>query len=759
MYTSNESGRDFEQRALDIARSIHDPYRLQGAVMHKGTERDALFISEDSIHAYEFTVDAKKAKSQKDAEKVAELLKDISRDPKHALKSRTGWCVTRDEPTAQQRAAILSVAQNSGIHINAISVATLQQRLCNSEEYLRCRDNAPFGSISYSSEAAPKANVSVSFHTPEDNPIGIQEMSSRVANGYRALIVGGFGVGKSHSLRELYYSLRRMHFRKGKLTPFPVYINLRDCVGLKTPAEILRRHAEEIGFSGERSLISAWRAGACVLLLDGFDEIVPTRWLGSAADLKGVRWEAMAAVRRLVAETPEGTGIVACGRSHFFSSQSEMIGDLGFHSSANMVEIRDFDEDQVAEYLSSLGISWSVPDWLPTRPLLMGYLVAMKAISDVDSSGQISQAQAWRQLFDAICVREARILSAVRPDVIKAIISRVATLARSQGDAKGPISMDLMRSAFISVNNRQPDEEGIQLLQRLPGLANSEDRDEWRVFVDLDLAETAYGEDLANYLASPFDEHPLSSVATWSAAASELGVESAAQSLIDQNFTAKAVLTAASRRQDEGRFDSVLADSLRVVSLLGPKEDSVHHSTFLVEGVLFESLAANSSDSMLSRTTFKDCLIQDLDISAADKAQNFPYFRRCTIGFLEGASAIPTWLSDNFTECDIGQFSTKGQTTSGILQLDLPPRSKVALTILKKVYNQRGSGRKEGALSRGLDQASRQLVQSVLSSLLSEGWLIRSTAGRNVIYLPVKGRRAAALKALEKPGDFRLRSE
>ncbi|WP_203725366.1 hypothetical protein, partial [Streptomyces sp. SID13588] len=104
----------------------------------------------ESIHAYEFTIEPKKAKAQKDAEKLRELLIDLGRRPENAYKNLTGWFVTRDEPTAEQRGAVGEESRKGNITIHAISVSTLQRRLCDSEGYLRCRDNAPFGSISYS---------------------------------------------------------------------------------------------------------------------------------------------------------------------------------------------------------------------------------------------------------------------------------------------------------------------------------------------------------------------------------------------------------------------------------------------------------------------------------------------------------------------------------------------------------------------------------------------------------------------------------
>jgi hypothetical protein len=437
---------------------------------------------------------------------------------------------------------------------------------------------------------------------------------------------------------------------------------------------------------------------------------------------------------------------------------------LGFQSIESIVELHDFDDSQVAEYLNSSQISWNVPGWLPARPLLIGYLVNSQAFDGLSEFDGITQATAWKTFFDLICVREAQILSMVRPEVIKAIIARVATLARAQGSEVGPIGIDLMKSAFIAINGRQPDEEGMQMLLRLPGLAVADDGNagsesadsELRVFVDQSLAETAYAEDLASYVKDPYSDHPLGGVASWISAASDLGIDVAAQVLEEWGIGSSAVVAVASRRQDEGKYDAVLADVMRVASSLGA-ESVRSHKNFYVDGVMFENLVV-SPDVITGRASYQNCVMQTLDISLTEEGQEFPHFRQCLIGFLEGASAVPKWLTGNFDDCEIEQYSADSQTTAGIMQLGIDEKAKVALTILKKIYAQRGSGRKEGSLSRGISQASRVLVPGVLNTLLSEGWVQRGIRGHNAIYSPVKSRRSDVARILEKPTEFRLPS-
>jgi hypothetical protein len=751
-----KTGPEFEERARNIAQAIHAPLGTQGAVMFQGREHDGVFLTEDAIHAYEFTELRTKDKAQKDGQKIADILVHLHKQPENKFRTCTGWFVTKEEPTADQRDAITAIAKRSGITINALSYMSLQGRICNTSDYLRRRDNVPFGSTAYAAQlnvhnkdVAPEFRIGNEVRTVDD-------VAEDLASGGHAILVGEFGAGKSYAMREIYRELRRRHFKSKGMAPFPLHINLRDCVGLKTPAEVLRRHAEEIGFLSERSLISAWRAGSCVLLLDGFDEIVPTRWLGGASDLRDVRYQSLSPIRRMIEEAPRIAGIAACGRPHFFSSPNEMNSALGFPPSVTTLQIDDFSDEQLKKFLEGSGVTSQLPSWLPTRPLLIGYLVAMKSLGEIGASGIEDQASAWRKLFDVICRREAAILTSVRPETIKQIMSRVATLARARGDQLGPIDMNQMERAFVEINGIQPDEEGIQLLLRLPGLANTDESSEWgsRVFVDRSLAETAYGEDLASHLTNPFGAHALAQSASWATAATQLGIDVASHALEELNLGAGTTLTAAKRRQNESQYDAVLADTIRVADTFNPDPA---RQNYLIEGVLFDYLSPGDGQPTLARATLQDCVIETLDISNLEHPDDCPSFQACLIGHLEGATAVPDDLASKFTNCEIDNYSDRLQTTAGIMQLKIPDRPRIALTILKKIYSQRGAGRKENSLSRGLSQQLRQLVPEVITDLTQQGWITSSSSRGETIYLPVKSRRADALKALDKPGDFRLK--
>jgi len=429
---------------------------------------------------------------------------------------------------------------------------------------------------------------------------------------------------------------------------------------------------------------------------------------------------------------------------------------LGFKP-LEILSMLDFDEEQLADFLRQSGATWTLPDWVPTRPLLLGYLVTLGKDTSGAIASYVSRAEGWRAFLDAICIREAKMFSAVRPEIISQILSRVATIARGGTSAIGPISTDQLRTAFVSVNGFQPDEEGIQLLLRLPGLTGSigPGGEEMRSFADEDLAETAYGLDLAAFIINPYDEtNPLASPASWVNASSGLGAEVAAGRLLADAQPSGVVSAAITKRQKAGKFDAVLADLLTVVAAM-PIDGLKIQGNFLIAGVAFDELQI-AEHPVYGGTTFQDCLIERLDMSGIDEDSSAPRFKGCIVSHLEGFVGIPEWLKPNFENTEIEHFSTAAQTTSGIMQLKIDRESRVALTVLKKVFSQRGSARKEGALSRGLAPTDRGIVPAVLAELVSKGWIRKEDSGSNVLYVGSKDRRKEALRALEAPTEFRL---
>lgn len=744
-----DDGRSFEVRALALARAIHDPLGLQGPMMVLGQERDGVFVSDDAIHVFEFTIRRDKEKARSDGTKLADLLDHLAKEQSNKFKSRTGWFVTAEEPTADQADAIRAVSKARSVPLHAVSFSTLRRRICDIEGYIAARDAAPFGGAVYAPQGS---TVSVDPEIAAGSAsLSIRDVANTLVDGERRVLVGDFGVGKSFAARLLYRELRRLYFKSTATRPFPIHINLRDCAGLKSPAEILRRHAEEIGFSGDRGLISAWRSGACVLILDGFDEIIPNRLVGAATNLRQVRWEALSPVRRLVEEAPDASGVIVTGRSNYFSTDAEMLQALGMDA-APVLQLADFTDAQVSKFLQAASMGESLPEWLPARPLFLSSLASAGMLEDLASiDASLGAADAWRALVRMICERESKIYATVPPDTVRALLAHLSVLSKVREPERGELDLEDMKLAFTQVSGRQTDEEALQLLLRLPGLAVAQigQKEEARVFADQGLASATYGESLADYLASPYQGNVLCDPAAWSSAGDELALEVSEAALRSAGISASQISAACQYRFGQGHYDAILLDAIRVADGMGAP---VRDASYIVADVVVDRLDLPAEVSHLARTHIRGALISDVDFSQADGNVGGPTFERCIIGHAFGVASIPPELRGYFPGTDIESFDDETGTTQGLLSLEgLSVEQKVTLSILHKVYAKRGAGRKDSALRRGLPPSDRDQVGPCLARLLGAGLLRASQRGTVVVYLPVRGRRTEVLGALEAP--------
>ena len=753
-----DTGFEFEKRALALARAIYDPSGQQGPAMINGRERDAVFIDSRSVVAFEFTAMRTRDKAEKDGEKLRGLLKHFSTTADHKYKTLQAFFLTMEEPTADQRDAIALTARKSGFNIAAISYLTLRRLLVDTENYLALRRQAPFGSTAYQLPAGP-ASISSKYVNPifAPSPRGkeadIDDIFSLLSSGYRVVVTGDFGAGKSEALLQLFERGRKAYFKKADVARFPLHINLRDCYGLRTPTEILRRHSEEIGFSDDRSLVAAWRAGACDLLLDGFDELVPSRWVGGARDLRQVRWGALDPVRRLVLETPDTCGLVISGRAQYFADEDELRRCVGISDGVTF-SIIDFDSQRVNSYL---GASSPLPEWVPTRPLLLKFLAQNDLIAGLDI--ELQAPNAWLKMLDAIASRESDRISSVTPERTLALIARIATTSRSNESGAGSITTEEMRTVFREVCGYEADEEGLQLLLRLPGLTSAESPSgsESRRFVDQALADAAYGFDLAQYISAPYINHPLSGGVSWVQAATELSWQVASTFLDAQSFEPGIVIGPIQDRLDRNNFDAVLFDCVQTGIAAGTKLPPELAPFF--SGVLIGNLVLNGQSMRLeSAATYKDCVIEILDVSNVEDSDSIPTFQDCLIERIDGWSAIPPGFSSNFETAEVGTLSAHSSTTAGLAALTIPAIDRVALVVLRKVYAQAGSGRKASALARGLPLADRALVQESVTRLISLGYLASAAGKTESLVIPIRDRRSRVLEILGSPNGFRLES-
>jgi hypothetical protein len=747
------SDQEFEDEVRRIARLLWPSAEFDGAAIEDGRERDGIFETSEFVHVIECTVSRARDKARDDATKIAKLLRKLA--IRHPTKFTKGWFVTLEEPTADQRTAVKdTVAKEKlqGAQIVAVSFDQFRSQLVDARSYLSQRRVYPFGSVRDPStgravtelEYVPLQILNVTGRTYDTD-----QLTSSLIDGASYLLLGDYGAGKSATLREVYLGAAKRFWGNKTLT-FPVLLNLRDHHGQSDPVEALERHGRKVGFANPSSLVRAWRGGFTVLLLDGFDEIAAAGWAGKTKSLKELRFRSMELVRAFVRESPRQTGMVIAGRTSFFDSDAEMKTALGFRAGTEELFLTEFNDEQVARFLNKSGWTSTVPEWLPSRPLLLAYLAARKLLTpDLVEETGADPASGWDSLLQRIAEREAELEVGIDPDTVRGLIERVAMLARNSVDGLGPVPADAIVAAFQRVCGYPPDDRGAVLLQRLPGLGAHHSEDGSRVFVDKDFVEAARGGALFRTIENPYGFDFDSDV--WQSAVRPLAAQLCAYRCGTAGFgTGKVAAALRHLATDESRHTAAADMLLVVLELAG----SLGQNAVFIREVLFPELRFEEAGADLRAAEIQDCVVGELEIDAAFPAEtHLPRFVRCHFGTVAGRTGERDLPQERFEECGYDAFEEAARTTNAIMNLPLPLGTKVMLTVLRKLYAQGGSGRKESALFRGLDNRAQALVPSVLALLRRENLVAKSTRGAQSIWIPTRSpdARKRALSMLAAP--------
>ena len=553
------------------------------------------------------------------------------------------------------------------------------------------------------------------------------------------------------TLRDIYQILRKEHLR-GTTSKFPVYLNLRDHYGQTDPSEVFVRHARSIGFSQPEHLVRAWRAGHVHLLVDGFDEISTVAIQGLWHDLQNNRFRALEAVRRLIREHPHDSGLMLAGRAHFFDNREERHRALGLSDKAIELSLTEFNDNQIDIYLKRAGLSGSVPTWLPSRPLLVGYLAAKGFLGELfgDNSGarSIAPAEGWNTLLDSVSSREAQIEAGIDGGTVRRILERLSTIARSSQSGLGGLTTESLMQTFREICGYNPDDRGLVLLQRLPGLGVDREEENSRTFIDEAFADACRAGDLVSFVENPFifSSPALSEVES---SMGSLGIDVAAWKISKKKYSQKKVNTALATARDRNT-KYMASDICRLMWELGM---SVEKEVTL-NGLLVGEFELWNSGADLSMIKYRDCFISKIEMEPEIDGTTMPTFDECYIEEIEGRVSLNDLPAGAFdSNCHITKFSNAASTTAGVLTLDLPLGTRVCLTILKKLYEQSGSGRKENALYRGLDSRARRLVPRVLQILQSEGFTVPDRSKKNTVWRPTRSHRERAGRLLTAPTE------
>lgn len=457
----------------------------------------------------------------------------------------------------------------------------------------------------------------------------------------------------------------------------------------------------------------------------------------------------MEPVRKLVKEHPAGVGLVVAGRAHFFDNPSERHSALGLSDRVIELSLTEFTDQQINTYLQRIGLSGSVPSWLPSRPLLVGYLAAkglLQELHDSNLTNSLSPEAGWNTLLDSVSRREAEIEAGIDGNTVRRILERLATKTRTSQEGLGSLDMDAIIQAFQEICGYKPDDQALIILRRLPGLGVSDGEEHSRSFVDESFADACKAGDLLSFVESPF-EFPSGVLQDIGSSVGNLGMSIAAREVAGRRYSAGKVNAALKHAMNTGSY-YMASDLARL--MMDANVNILEAIT--LKSLLIPELSLGYSALDASELEYQDCFFYRLELNSEVDAEKLPKFRECLIDELEGRVSAADLPKGRFDEgCQIEKFSSTAETTAEVLRLDIPLGARVCLTVLRKLYEQSGSGRRENALYRGLDGRAQRVVPKVLQILQTQGFVFRDTSRSNVIWRPARSHRDRVRRIIAAP--------
>ena len=230
-----------------------------------------------------------------------------------------------------------------------------------------------------------------------------------------------------------------------------------------------------------------------------------------------------------------------------------------------------------------------------------------------------------------------------------------------------------------------------------------------------------------------------------------LGVGIAASKLQAPNGSPCGKLKAAIARSAEHEELTFLRLDLARVSLDAGCEIS---EPMRFRGIYIPSIELYDGLKDCSNLSFSDCFFSRVELDPDVDAAQLPRFESCYFGEVEGRSSRNDLPKGTFDAgCEFEKFSEAPETTTAIGAMELPLGGRVLLTVLKKLFLQPGSGRKEKALHRGLDHHGRRLVEPILRLLQSEGLVspYRRAGLDMAIWVPDRSKLPRVAKIITSP--------
>jgi hypothetical protein len=615
--------------------------------------------------------------------------------------------------------------------IKVMSVASFSQQAFDFKNYVTLRSAGTFGSSIDPITGKPDTNgyIPVSYISNSGKSLSISDICEKLARKNRIVLLGEYGTGKSRCVRESFNALAS-NFQDA--SAYPLAINLREHWGAQSGVEIISGHFNRLGLSSsvDRAM-KLLRSGNILLLLDGFDE-VGTQTFGNSEDRRAsIRKHALNGVADLL--TLSTGGVLVTGRPHYFNGNEELLSSLGLSlrsSETSIISCRqEFENEQADAYLVALGINSKTPAWLPKKPLMFQIIASMEAPeAEKILKSHSGEVGFWGQFIDTVCIREAKMHPSIEASTVRDVLGYLARFTRVGDRELGRLTPKNIQDAYLAATGYSPDESGDLMLSRLCTLGRIEPESPDRQFVDPYIVQLLFADSVVDDV---LDKNHDILAHDYKQPLQPLGLHFLAQWIETYDFEAECL--AFIHRDSSARNAQVLGEL--VASLLLIPGVALNFAGVKISGAELCWLEFGSRE--VSNIEFSDGILHCLSMSNCLVSNDSRVVIRkmdiLRVSGLSSVSAVPDWV----VNCNI-KNTDNVSSSSRIKSSALPPSQKLFLSVVHKIFFQRGGGRKENSLYKGGFGQSfdRKIIDQILHKLLSEGIIEKSKDSSGQIFNP-----------------------
>lgn len=715
--------KNLEVHVADLARAMWK--RPVSSDRLHGVNFDSVIrISEEEIVILEVTEEFSLEKIRGDVTKIAPVKIHLSAD---SIIVR-GYIVLSKTPTQGMR----DIGKPHKIKV--LSIAEFEQEAFDFTSYQNNRSSRAFGSavdpVTGKSDIFDYIPVSyIDRHSSKR--YSINDVAESLSQGKRIVLLGEYGTGKSRCAKELFLRLASGY---REASSYPLAINLREHWGAQTGIEIVAGHLSRLGLSELLDRVMQLLAnGNICLLLDGFDEL-GAQTFGAFENEKrknDIRKQALTGVHDLIALS---TGpVLVTGREHYFHDNKDLLDAIGLSlrdAKTHILGCRsEFEEVQANQYIAALGLNGQAPSWLPKKPLMFQILGTIdKNDAERILSSKFGEIGFWGQFIDAVCIRESKAHSSIDPSTVKEVLQNLARTTRYSPYQLGRLTPKDVNAAYEKATGGSPDDAGNLMLTRLCTLGRVEPESPDRQFVDPYIVQLLFADCVTDDIAtrnrdtlSIKYEQPLNHV----------GLYFLAQWI--DTYDMKSESISYLHCDPSAKNSQVLAEIVSALLLIS--EEPIDFDGVQISYAELSDLSLSKIG--LKNISLKKCVIWNAYVdNCIVSTDDYVELVECDINTLHGVSSksvAPAWIKNCSIKDVIGITNSSRIKSSG-----LPPAQKLFLSIVHKIFFQRGGGRKENTLFRGgYGQAfDKRIYEQILSKLISNGIIHPSKDSSGAIYNP-----------------------